>query len=73
MKSIFFFILLSHSIFASIPDNKVGEKLFSLQVHNILESKCFSCHSQDNGKTVGDLDLSSRKRMLRGGETSEGS
>ncbi len=70
MKKILFFILLPHFIFASIPDNKIGEKLFSLQVHNILESKCFSCHSQGKGKTKGDLDLSSREQMLRGGETS---
>ena len=48
-----------------------GEKLFSLKINALLESKCIACHSAKEGKTKGDLDLSSRKDMLFGGETSE--
>ena len=48
-----------------------GEKLFALKVNALLESKCIACHSAKEGKTKGDLDLSTRKDMLYGGETSE--
>ena len=48
-----------------------GERLFSLKINALLESKCLACHSAKEGKTKGDLDLSSRKDMLFGGETSQ--
>ena len=48
-----------------------GERLFSLKINAILESKCLACHSAMKGKIKGDLDLSSRKGILLGGETSE--
>ena len=48
-----------------------GERLFSLKINALLESKCLACHSAKKGKIKGDLDLSSRKGILLGGETSE--
>ena len=53
------------------PDKSEGERLFSLKVSGLLESKCLACHSAKEGKTKGDLDLSSLKDMLAGGETSD--
>ena len=49
----------------------MGERIFSLKVKPILESKCLACHSEKDGKTKGDLDLSSLDKILLGGETSE--
>ncbi len=45
-----------------------GERLFSLKVRGILESKCFSCHGGAK-KVKGDLDVTSRAGLLKGGET----
>jgi mono/diheme cytochrome c family protein len=59
-------------ISASALEQKTeGEKLFALKVNALLESKCIACHSAREGKTKGDLDLSTRENMLFGGETSE--
>ena len=49
----------------------MGERIFSLKVKPILESKCLACHSEKDGKIKGDLDLSSLDKILLGGETSE--
>ena len=45
-----------------------GERLFSLKVRGILESKCFACHGGAK-KVKGDLDVTSRKALIKGGET----
>ena len=70
MKNLILSSLFPWVLFAS-PDQTLGEKLFSLKVHNLLESKCFACHSESKGKIKGDLDLTSRELMLLGGETSD--
>ena len=44
---------------------------FRSRLKPILESKCLACHSEKEGKTKGDLDLSSLDKILLGGETSE--
>ena len=62
-------LLLPLSGFAQKEETE-GEKLFSLKVNALLQSKCIACHSSKEGKTKGDLDLSTRKDMLFGGETS---
>ncbi|CAN5192951.1 PSD1 and planctomycete cytochrome C domain-containing protein [soil metagenome] len=47
-----------------------GDKLFALHVQPVLAEKCLACHSPDPDKKLkGDLDLSSRESMLRGGES----
>lgn len=51
-------------------DANVGERIFSLKVKPILESKCLACHSEKEGKVKGDLDLSSLDKIILGGETS---
>jgi hypothetical protein len=48
-----------------------GEKIFSLKIKPLLESKCFACHSQREAKIKGGLDLTSLKSILIGGETSD--
>ena len=48
-----------------------GEKIFSLKIKPLFESKCFACHSQKEGKVKGDLDLTSLENILIGGETSD--
>ena len=55
----------------SLWGQKEGERLFALKINSLLESKCIVCHSAKEGKTKGDLDLSTREDMLLGGETSD--
>ncbi len=47
-----------------------GEKLFALSVQPLLAEKCWTCHGKDKDDLQGDLDLTSREGMLRGGESS---
>jgi hypothetical protein len=63
--------LLIYLAFFTKIDANMGERIFSLKVKPILESKCLACHSEKDGKTKGDLDLSSLDKILLGGETSE--
>ena len=53
---------------AQANDLEKGERLFSLKVRSILENKCFACHGGKK-KVKGDLDLTSRAGLLKGGET----
>ena len=46
-----------------------GERLFALKVRSILSSKCFACHGEDAKKIKGELDLTSRAGLLKGGES----
>ena len=48
-----------------------GEKLFALRVKPLLVAKCFACHGGDQDDIQGELDLTSREGMLKGGETSQ--
>ena len=63
--------LLIYLAFFTKIDANMGERIFSLKVKPILESKCLACHSEKDGKIKGDLDLSSLDKILLGGETSE--
>ncbi len=47
-----------------------AEKLFALKVRPLLKEKCFACHGENPKKVKGSLVLTSRERMLEGGETS---
>ena len=51
--------------------NREGERLFSLKVRSVLNAKCLACHGEPGKKLKGELDLSSRTAMLRGGESDE--
>ena len=48
-----------------------GERLFALKVHSVLSSKCFACHGEDSKKIKGELNLTSRTGLLKGGESRE--
>ena len=45
--------------------------MFALKVREILSGRCFACHGEDAEKVKGELDLTSRAAMLRGGESEE--
>ena len=47
--------------------------MFALKVRSILSSKCFACHGGDAKKIKGELDLTSRDGLLKGGESEESS
>jgi len=51
--------------------NKEGERLFSLKVRSILESKCFACHGAEGKKIKGEFNLTTREGLLKGGETAD--
>ncbi len=51
------------------PHSK-GDQLFALQVKPLLAAKCLACHGGDTDEMQGKLDLTSREKMLAGGETS---
>ena len=48
-----------------------GERLFTLKVRSVLSSKCFACHGEDSEKIKGELNLTSRTGLLKGGESQE--
>ena len=48
-----------------------GERLFALKVRGIFSAKCLACHGEEGKRLKGDLDLTSRAAMLRGGESEE--
>ena len=45
-----------------------GATLFTLKVKPILSEKCFACHGGQADKIKGELDLTTRERLLQGGE-----
>lgn len=48
-----------------------SERHFTLKVLPLLKSKCFGCHDPKEGEMKGELDMTSRSSMLRGGESEE--
>ena len=64
------FFTLPTIAFAQAQENDLekGERLFSLKIRSILENKCFACHGGKK-KVKGDLNLTSRAGLLKGGET----
>ena len=73
-STIIFLLLSTLNLFGdptvSVDDKERSEKIFSLQVRNILSSKCVSCHGGDD-KFKGGLDLTSMAGMLAGGDSGE--
>jgi len=57
----------------TVASDREGERLFALKVRGIFSSKCLACHGEEGKKLKGDLDLTSRAAMLRGGESEEAS
>ncbi len=46
-----------------------SEKLFALNVRPLLAEKCLSCHGQEPDKLEGGFDLSTRAKLLEGGDS----
>jgi mono/diheme cytochrome c family protein len=56
---------------AELTDIQKGERLFSLDVGEILSQKCNACHGEDPEKIKGDFDMTTLEGLLKGGETIE--
>ena len=56
---------------AKLDQRQEGERLFSLKVRSILESKCFACHGGKGKKIKGEFDITTREGLLKGGETAD--
>ena len=69
---LFFAIFVGFTTLTVAADRE-GERLFALKVRGIFSSKCLACHGEAGKKLKGDLDLSSREAMLKGGESEEAS
>ncbi len=52
-------------------DSTEMDRTFALKVYPLLKSKCFACHGEDPAKIKGELDLTKREHMLKGGEVSD--
>lgn len=49
-----------------------AEQQFTLVVLPILQRRCFACHGNDASDLKGELDISNRDGMLKGGESKTG-
>ena len=58
-----------HLASASEDNTQTGESLFALKVLPMLSSKCLACHGDEPSKVKGDLVLTSRKALLKGGDS----
>jgi mono/diheme cytochrome c family protein len=69
MRTLFaiLFALVGGSCLAADPKPD-GESVFALRVLPILKTKCLACHGADAAKLKGGLDLSTRAKMLAGGD-----
>ncbi|MDA7509846.1 PSD1 and planctomycete cytochrome C domain-containing protein [Verrucomicrobia bacterium] len=47
------------------------DRFFALKVYPLLREKCFACHGDDPEKIKGELNLTTRENMLKGGEYSK--
>jgi mono/diheme cytochrome c family protein len=56
---------------SKLDQRQQGERLFSLKVRSILESKCFACHGEKGKKIKGEFNLTTREGLLKGGETAD--
>ena len=70
VAAIFLFVFAG-STFACAEGSPEGERLFALKVREILSGRCFACHGGDANNVKGELDLTSRAAMLKGGESEE--
>ncbi|MEE2947422.1 MAG: PSD1 and planctomycete cytochrome C domain-containing protein [Verrucomicrobiota bacterium] len=69
-KRLFTAILIGFTTLTNAA-NKEGERLFALNVRAVISAKCLACHGEDGEKLKGDLDLSTRTAMMRGGGSEE--
>ena len=50
--------------------DEIAERRFAVEIKPLLAEKCFACHGADPTTILGELDLTSRESMLRGGTSS---
>ena len=56
---------------ATVVTFTAADRHFTLHVRPVLEAKCTVCHGADPDEIKGELDLTSRVALLRGGESGE--
>ena len=66
-----FLLFFGCTVSALADARQEGERLFALKIRLILSSKCFACHGEDAKKIKGELSLTSRAGLLKGGESEE--
>ena len=53
------------------PSPTSADRLFTLKVRPLLETKCFGCHGNDADDLKGELDVRTREALLTGGESGD--
>jgi len=73
LAAAFVCLLLSPPTFAenTPPQEDQINREFTLDVLPVLKSKCFACHGEDASDIKGELDLTTREGLLKGGESGE--
>lgn len=70
IKNILIFLSLACSL-ACVAAQAADEALFVRRIAPLLAEKCLACHSKDEAKIKGGLDLRSRGLVLKGGDSGE--
>ena len=60
-------ILLPLGILRGQTDREAAARLFAVEVKPLLSEKCLACHGGEPDAILGELNLTSRQTMLRGG------
>jgi mono/diheme cytochrome c family protein len=63
--------LLTAGPVAAAPPKPSAEAAFATRVLPALKAKCFACHGEDAEKVKGGLDLTTREKLLAGGDSGE--
>ena len=53
------------------PPSEQVDREFTLDVLPVLKAKCFGCHGEDASDIKGELDLTTREGLLKGGESGD--
>jgi len=62
-------LILVLAVRSAAASDEAGERLFTLEIHPLLERKCLGCHGKKPDDLKGELDVRSRESILRGGES----
>ncbi len=65
------FSMVFSAVLCRAQTDESAARSFSLKVLPLLKEKCFACHGNDPTKIKGDLNMLSRKGLLKGGENSD--
>ena len=64
-------VLLAATLAGAAAEDRAAERLFAVEIKPLLAERCFACHGNEPDAILGELDLTSRDSMLRGGATSD--